>query len=74
MSSEMSVEDRDLARLMGLMLDRTYEPFPRDRSSAAWIGMNALAAKHRAPERDAMLSFFGLDANAGAEVDLGGGG
>lgn len=51
-----------------------YEPFPLGRSNAAWIGMNALAAKYRAPERNAILWFFGLDANAGADVDLGGGG
>lgn len=74
MSREMSVDDQDLARMMGLMLDRVYEPLLRERSNAAWIGMNALAARRRAPERDALLSIFGLDANAGADVDLGGGG
>lgn len=34
--------------------------------------MNAIAAKHSAPRRTAFLSVFGLDSNAGAEVDIGG--
>jgi hypothetical protein len=67
-----AIDDRDLARLMGLAMDQAHEPFPLATSASAWIGMNALAAKHNPAERNAILWFFALDANAGADVDLGG--